>query len=152
VQVDEQHSTAKPAPLPSHVPGLHGQGGLTDSGQPGHRRHHHWRGRTSWVQQSGQYRQLIIPASEPGRRCGQLSQRCRHRGRRVGAAQPGQRLPDLVGELAEHVFDPLALQVGHVIVQLGRQRKQRPAAGPARDDLPQQVTCHFLRHQRARHP
>ena len=58
----------------------------------------------------------------------------------------------LVGKLAKHSFESAALKVGHVVVQLVRQRLQRPAAGPAGHDFPQQVTGQLLRHHRTRHP
>ena len=45
-------------------------------------------------------------------------------------------MPDIRGQVAERDFNPLALQVGHVIIQLGCQREQGAAAGTAVHDLP----------------
>ena len=45
----------------------------------------------------------------------------------VGALQPGQRVPDLSSKLAQPALNLLALQMGHIIVELGSQREQRPA-------------------------
>jgi hypothetical protein len=55
------------------------------------------------------------------------------------AARPGQRR-HLIGQLGQRSFDALALQAGHIMIQLGRQRRQRPAAGPTEHDLLYQVT------------
>ncbi len=142
VQIDEQHPAAEPAPAHRGVPSLHGQGGLAHPGQPRHRRHHHRTAHTSRVQQTGQHRQLILSAGEPGHRRGQLRQRDRRRGHGPGGIQPGQPVQDV----AEHAFQPLALQMGHVVVELGSQREQRPAPGAAGKDLAQQPAG-----QRARH-
>ena len=51
----------------------------------------------------------------------------------------------------EHVFDPLSLQVGQVMVELVGQRRQRPAARSAEHDLPHQVAGQLLRQHGAWH-
>jgi hypothetical protein len=58
---------------------------------------------------------------------------------------PGRRSALLSGytphlrQLGQRSFDALALQLGHVMIQLVRQRRQRPATRPAPHDLPHQV-------------
>ena len=53
--------------------------------------------------------------------------------------------------LPDHAFESLALQMGHVVVQLGSQRKQRPTGGPADHDLPQQESGQFFCRRRAQY-
>ena len=90
----------------------------------------------------------VVPAGEPRHRRRQLGQRGRSRRSGTGVAEPGQDREDF----AEHARQLLTLQVGHVIVQLGSQRKQRAAARPADHDLAQQVRRQLLRQHRAGHP
>ena len=72
--------------------------------------------------------------------------------RALAGLQPGQCLPDLPGQMPDRTLQPLALQMGHVMVQLGSQRLQRAAPRPADHDLPYQVTGQRHRERRSRHP
>ena len=79
-------------------------------------------------------------------RVGHLRQRPpRHR---YVAVRPGQRVPDLPGQPGEHSLD---LQARQLMVELVGQRRQRPAARSADDDLPHQVTGQPVRQDSARH-
>jgi hypothetical protein len=62
--------------------------------------------------------------------------------RQRGAARPGQR-HHLIGQLGEHPFEALALQVGHVMVQPA-SGASGPPRDPAEHDLPHQVTSQRL--------
>jgi hypothetical protein len=53
--------------------------------------------------------------------------------------------------MGEHPFEPLALQVGRVMVQLVSQRRQRPTARSTEHDLSHQVASERLRHHAARY-
>ncbi len=82
-----------------------------------------------------------------GERVGHLLQRPpRHP---YAAVRPGQRVPDLSGQPGEHSPD---LQARQLMVELAGQRRQRPAARSADDDLPHQVTGQPVRRDSARHP
>jgi hypothetical protein len=58
----------------------------------------------------------------------------------VTIIQPRKCSSRFVDKWAKHAFESLALKVGDVVVQLVSQRFQRPTAGPADHDFPQQVT------------
>ena len=92
---------------------------------------------------------LHRPVHLQGERVGHLLQRPpRHR---YAAVRPGQRVPDLSGQPGEHSLDPLSLQARQLMVELVGQRRQRPAARSADDDLPHQVTGQPVRQDSARH-
>jgi hypothetical protein len=65
------------------------------------------------------------------------------------AVRPGQRR-HLIGQLGKRSFDALALQVGHVMIQLVRKRCQWPATRPAPHDLPHEVISQHLSQHAAR--
>ena len=93
---------------------------------------------------------LHRPVHLQDERVGHLLQRpSRHR---YAAVRPGQRVPDLAGQPGEHSLDPLSLQARQLMVELVGQRRQRPAARSADDDLPHQVTGQPVRQDSARHP
>lgn len=87
-------------------------------------------------------------SSRPARNVGQAAtapaSRCRWDG--VG---PGQRCHE-ADHLGEHSYQRLALQVGHVMVQLISQWRQRPAPGSADCDFVHQMTGWRLRQQLSR--
>ena len=68
------------------------------------------------------------------------------------AAGQGQPVPQQAQNLGEHTFEPLALQVGQVMIQLVGQRSQRPRLGSSDLDLADQVTGQLGRHGADRYP
>jgi hypothetical protein len=66
------------------------------------------------------------------------------RGARLGIPEPG-------GQLVELTLDPLALPAGQLMVELVRQRCQRPAMRPADYDLADQMTGQLIRQHGTRH-
>jgi hypothetical protein len=81
---------------------------------------------------------LDRPVHLQGKRVTHLSQR--PPGNRYGTAWPGQHVPDLAGQAVDLVLDPLALQMGLILVQLIGQRRQRPATRSAKHNLTDQMT------------
>jgi hypothetical protein len=54
----------------------------------------------------------------------------------VTIIQPGKHFPGLSGKLSEHFLESLALQMGHIVVQLRGQRLQRVTLGTTGYDFP----------------
>jgi hypothetical protein len=62
----------------------------------------------------------------------------------VAIVQPGKGFPSFAGQLSEHVLESLALQMGHVVIQLSSQRLQRVAPGTTDYDFADQVASQLL--------
>ncbi len=54
--------------------------------------------------------------------------------------------------MSDHAFKPLALQMSHVVVQLGGQRLQRPTTRSADHDLPHEIFGQPIGKRRSREP
>jgi hypothetical protein len=54
----------------------------------------------------------------------------------VAITQPGKHFPGFSGQLSKHFLESLALQMGHVVVQLSCQRLQRVTLGTTDYDFP----------------
>ena len=140
-----QHRGVLGGELPGHpdlaqvpVRVLHRQAGLARTSQPG--QGHHPRPGTLAAREPGiQVSEQLLP---PGQECrpGQQPHRLARYHRDARTAQHHH----LLDQLGEHPLDAPALQVGHVMVQLVRQRRQRPAGRPAEHDLLDEVTCQRL--------
>ena len=149
-----QHRRILGRELPGHpdlgqvpVRVLHRHAGLARTAQPA-QRHHPRPGIAAAGQPGIQLGQQLLPPGQEHRPRRQPHRLPRHL---RAAARSGQcrHHPDYLGE---HPLQPLTLQVGHVMVQLVRQRRQRAALGAAGRDLVHQVTGQRLGQQPARHP
>jgi hypothetical protein len=151
MQVDEQLPVREP--VPQQVSGMHSQRGLAYPGHPADRVDRHHPAAPSSVGHRGHDAvQFRVPAGERRRVRGQrVPHPQRSHRRRLAGLQPGQCLPDLPGQMPDCALQPLGLQMGHVMVQLGSQRLQRPAPRPADHDLLHQVTGQRHRERRSRH-